>query len=132
VWSGTVVSRNQTVICFNTPSGIGQVDVSVSVGGQSSNPLPQNAVSIRSSYSPPTLTAIIPNGQIPTAGGIITVTGSNFGNLAAAPPVAVLGGTTVLTGVQIINHTAFTAMVPAGPASGKPRHLKKILSISVK
>src|SRR4029077_1926098 len=94
-----------------SPAGSGVVDVTASVGGQTSliNPADQFT------YPPapaPTVTAISPPGGAAAGGTPVTINGTNFSTTAGATTIAF--GSAAGTAVSCSSTTSCTATSPAG------------------
>jgi MYXO-CTERM domain-containing protein len=99
-----VSSHTQTSATCTLPAGQGAVPVVVSVGGQSS---PASIFT----YDAPAITTVSP-AVLPTTGGTLTLTGTNFG----------LSGTVTVGGnacpVTSYSHTQIVCTAPAGVGTG--------------
>eukprot|EP00026_Physarum_polycephalum_P001650 Phypoly_transcript_01652.p1 GENE.Phypoly_transcript_01652~~Phypoly_transcript_01652.p1 ORF type:complete len:1071 (+),score=122.64 Phypoly_transcript_01652:274-3213(+) len=94
--------ENSTLVCNVEPGGAGaDLSLTITIGSQSTN------VSDVLSYYPPIVTSV---SDVPTSGGNITITGSNFGTLET--PLVNLGGTECTVVSSDVNSIICT--VPAG------------------
>ena len=120
--SSATVSVLNTEITFTAPAGAGTKTFSftISVNGTDAGALATNAAKMK--YVAPTITSVT---QSSTAGGTVTITGTNFGPVGTADITSLKLTTDAATGTQVdfteatvsIANTQITAKAPAG--SGK-------------
>ena len=108
----TVTSQSNTVIVCTCPSGSGvRKSIQVDVAGQAS------LDTMFVDYAAPTISLITPDAGIPTQGGVLTITGSNFGTPTSFTSVE-FGLTTL--GPASLSNTTITVNIPAGEGAGIP------------
>jgi hypothetical protein len=108
----TVTAQSQTAIVCTCLAGSGvRNSVQVDVGGQASLSGPVI------DYTAPSISGITPGSTMPTQGGVLSISGSNFGN--AGGPGFVEFGLTPLNAASVSN-TAITVNIPAGEGVGIP------------
>ena len=110
--TATVTSQSNTVIVCTCPAGSGvRNSVQVDVGGQASVSGPVI------DYAAPIVSSIAPGSTMPTQGGSLNVSGTNFGNAGGLAFVEF--GLTPLNAASISNN-AITVNIPAGEGVGIP------------
>lgn len=110
----SVISFNHTVILCSVPSGEGvSLSVAVTVSGQSaSSPL--------FSYDPPSVTSIASSDTNTAGGGLLTVSGTNFGSSG----YIVINGQVCSS--SSLTHTLVICSIPAGAGSLIPVYVKNL------
>ncbi|TMD38136.1 MAG: hypothetical protein E6I88_14615, partial [Chloroflexi bacterium] len=110
--SATAVSCASSTSCkVTSPSGVGSVDVTATVAGQTS---PTSTGDLFGYVVPPapTVSGINPTGGAAVGGTLVTINGSNFSTAAGATQVSF--GSANATGVSCTSTTTCTATSPAG------------------
>eukprot|EP01117_Protostelium_nocturnum_P011184 TRINITY_DN405_c0_g1_i6.p1 TRINITY_DN405_c0_g1~~TRINITY_DN405_c0_g1_i6.p1 ORF type:complete len:5778 (+),score=1958.70 TRINITY_DN405_c0_g1_i6:207-17540(+) len=105
----TDVSLSGNVITAKAPAGQGSKPVTVTVNGQNS------AGSVSLLYDLPVITGV--TGDKSTAGGALTITGTNFGQIGTGAISVTFGGQPATDVVLVTNDNTLTIKSPAGTGS---------------
>eukprot|EP00808_Paulinella_micropora_P019733 g59215.t1 len=109
--------QNHTVLTFTLPQGSGEREVKVTVEGRGNvaqNPVDGSTVNVLMlRYDLPVISTVLPVG-LNTQGGLVTITGVNFGAGTTPSNVVVTVGSFGACSVQTVSQGQITCLAPAG------------------